>query len=78
MQVSTVTSKGQVVIPRAVREHYHISPGTRLCFLEQGKDLVVRAVTDEYIGGLKGSLKTKGRGVRALLDSRRKDREAGA
>lgn len=76
MDISTVTSRGQVVIPQSVREHYHISAGTRLCFIEQGKDLIVRAVTDEYIQGLKGSLKTKGKATKALLLERRRDREA--
>lgn len=77
MDISTVTSRGQVVIPQAVREHFHIEAGTRLCFIEQGKDLVVRAVTDEYIRSLRGSMKLKGGGTKALLASRRKDREAG-
>ena len=78
MEISTVTSRGQVVIPQSIRQHYHIAKGTRLCFMEQGKDLVVRAVTDEYLKGLKGSLKTKGRALKTLLDERRRDRQAGS
>lgn len=32
MAVATLTSKGQITIPKAVREHLHISTGDRLDF----------------------------------------------
>jgi len=37
--VATVTSKGQVTLPAALRRKYGIKKGTRLIFLEAGGEL---------------------------------------
>lgn len=47
MPVSTVSSKGQVVIPAELRKHLGIGPGTQVEFVEDGGGLrltIVRAV----------------------------------
>jgi AbrB family looped-hinge helix DNA binding protein len=44
MTVTTVSSKGQVVIPRALREKYRLTPGTRLEVAESGEGLVLAPV----------------------------------
>lgn len=33
MEASTITSKFQVVIPRNIRERYHIKPGYKVVFI---------------------------------------------
>lgn len=42
MATSTVSDKGQVVIPAAIRRRLGIAPGTRLEFIEEGAELRVR------------------------------------
>ncbi len=42
MDDTTVTSKGQVTIPKHIRERLAISPGTRLEVVERGEDVVLR------------------------------------
>ncbi len=37
-----VTSKGQVTIPKAIREEYGLLPGTEVEFVRDGDDVVVR------------------------------------
>lgn len=75
METSVVTVKGQIVIPSDIRRRHKIEKGTRVAFLEMGKDILLRPITDAYIEGLKGFLGTHGRATRALLEERRRDRE---
>lgn len=41
MATTTVSSKGQVVIPRALRDKYRLTPGTRLEVAESDAGLVL-------------------------------------
>ncbi|MEJ2745335.1 MAG: AbrB/MazE/SpoVT family DNA-binding domain-containing protein [bacterium] len=75
MQTATVTTKGQIVIPSRIRKRHGIQKGTHVCFIESGDGIIMRPVTDEYILGLNGSLKTKGKALKALLDEKRRERE---
>jgi len=68
-----VTSKGQIVIPAVLRRKYGIRNGTRIIVLDNGKEIVLKPVTDEYLRKLQGSLKGKG-GLKILVDERRKDK----
>jgi AbrB family looped-hinge helix DNA binding protein len=45
MNKTTVTSKGQVTIPKPIRERQRIAAGTRMEFAERGEELVLRKVT---------------------------------
>lgn len=75
MDFSTVTSKGQVVIPATLRRRFGIRAGTRVCFLPSGRDLLLRPITDEYIESVRGSLHSGGRVLKALLAVKRRERE---
>ena len=53
MSVATVSSKGQVTIPREIREHFEIRQGDKLLFVEadgciQVQVLKQRKLTDFY------------------------------
>jgi AbrB family looped-hinge helix DNA binding protein len=74
MDGSRVTVKGQVVIPSGIRRRHRIRKGTRVCFLERGRDIVLRPVTDEYFDEVKGMVNTKGRALRALLEYKKEER----
>ena len=75
METAIVTTKGQIVIPSRIRHRHRIKKGTRVCFLEQGTDIVLRPVTDDYIEGLKGSLGTGGKAMKALLEEKYWERD---
>ena len=71
MPVATLTSKGQLVIPKEIREYLHLQPGDRLDFLigDDGDVIIRPAVTD--VRELKGLLHKPGRppvSVRAMHD----------
>ena len=55
MQESTVTSKGQTTIPKAVRDEMNIKPGDRLRYIVDGSTLLVFPVrpVSEIFGSMK-------------------------
>jgi AbrB family looped-hinge helix DNA binding protein len=73
MPFTTVTSKGQVVIPVSVRTHYHIEPGAKLFVEERGEEIILKPVSKDHFMRLAGVLKTHGRLSKGLLASRKRD-----
>jgi AbrB family looped-hinge helix DNA binding protein len=63
MPKATITSKGQVTIPKEVRELLGLHPGDKLVFLprEDGTVRIVPATTD--LRALRGRLSPRKRGV---------------
>jgi AbrB family looped-hinge helix DNA binding protein len=74
-EVSTVTTKGQVVIPAKLRRKYAIRKGTQVAFLEEENRLVLQPLTPEFIRSLRGSLKGEPSALKILLEERKRDRE---
>ena len=61
MPTGTLTSKGQTVIPKAIRDHLRLHPGDALDFVVQDNgDVMIRPATDD-IRRLKGILHRRGR-----------------
>ncbi len=57
MNLSTMTTKGQVTVPVDFRKMLGLSPNDRVIFTKKGKDIVIRKAVD--ILDLAGSLKPK-------------------
>ena len=74
MVTTTVTSKGQVVIPSKIRRHLNIKKGTRLSISEKGNEIVLKPLTKEYFESIAGIAGTKGKGVAALLEDRAREK----
>jgi AbrB family looped-hinge helix DNA binding protein len=76
---TTVSSKGQMVIPAAIREELGIEPGTRVAIRREGPELILRP---ETLATSRAMIK-KMRGITAggpslcdeLLEDRRRERE---
>ena len=61
MPTSTLTSKGQMVIPKAIRDRLKLEPGDRLDFIiQEDGDILNRPVSDD-VQTLKGLLHRPGR-----------------
>jgi AbrB family looped-hinge helix DNA binding protein len=61
MPTATLTSKGQTVIPKAIRDHLGLHPGDALDFVVQDNgDVLIRPATED-IRRLKGLLHRPGR-----------------
>jgi AbrB family looped-hinge helix DNA binding protein len=74
-EVSTVTTKGQLVIPSKLRRKYAIKEGTQVAFLEQENRLVLQPLTPEFIRSLRGSIRDEPSALKALLEDRKRERE---
>ena len=66
---TTVTVKGQVVIPAKIRQHLGIRKGSRFHVEERNGEIILRPLNRDYFKKMSGILKGSGL-VRALEDSR--------
>lgn len=60
-EYTTLSTKGQVIIPSGLREELKLSPGTKMSIRREGQTLILRPITPEFIDSLCGS--TKGAGA---------------
>ena len=74
-EISTVTTKGQLVIPSKLRRKYAIRKGTQVAFVEEENRLVLQPLTPEFIRSLRGSLKGEPSAIKILQEERKRDRE---
>lgn len=75
MDTAYVTTKGQLVIPARIRRKLGIKPGTKVCFVERGGEILFQPVTKEYIRSVCGMLKSSTSVTQELLTDRKKDKE---
>jgi len=54
-----LSSKGQIVIPAALRKKLGIGTGTRLAIGCEENHLILQPLTDEFIDSIRGSCKGK-------------------
>jgi AbrB family looped-hinge helix DNA binding protein len=77
---TTLSSRGQVVLPAAVRRKLGLRKGTRISILlgdESEKSMVLRPMETDVIRELRGVLKDGGEALEFLQQERRRDRERG-
>jgi len=67
-----VSVRGQTVIPSKIRKRYHITPRTRLEFIDTGSEIVVVPIPDDRSGQSRGML--KGVSSSDLIRTRRQER----
>jgi AbrB family looped-hinge helix DNA binding protein len=77
-----VGAKGQVVIPKAIRDEIGIEPGDQIVFEPDGKEVRIHRLADDAderrkgIEALRGAwADSPGGGTDALMEERRKERE---
>ncbi len=56
MRKATITSKGQLTIPKQVRERFGLKPGDRLAFDLDGDTILLRVEKRRTLEELRGSL----------------------
>ncbi len=71
---SKVTSKGQIVIPKKLREKYGIGPSTRLRWVEKEEGLLLVPESEDPVEAAKGMLAGAGL-LRAYVLEKQRDRE---
>ena len=58
---STLTSKGQTTIPKAIRDSLRLKPGDRITFTPMPDGTVLMRVKNKSVMSLAGSLRRRGR-----------------
>ncbi len=71
---STITDRGQTVIPAAIRRQFNLTPADRLEWLVENNNLRVVPVKKNPIDAFRGN--GTGGAVERLLTDRRKDRQS--
>ena len=73
--VTTLSTKGQTVIPKSIRDHLDLRPGDRIDFvLRENGEVLIRPATDD-VRKLKGMLRRSGRKPVSLAEMNRAIRE---
>lgn len=66
------SAKGQLVIPRWLRNEFGIEEGTKATVISTPDGILLKPVTRAYIRSLRGSLKGKGV-MKAMMEERKVD-----
>lgn len=74
MTITSVTAKGQIVIPSKIRKRLNIKKGTRFSVIEKGSQIILQPLNEEYFESLAGILKTRGKLTKAILEERGKEK----
>ncbi len=75
MPIVRASSKGQIVIPKAIREKLGIGPGKRVLFRLAGDHAEIVPLADEPIKAIRGILKSEISLSEELLKERKRDGE---
>ena len=73
---TTVTSKGQIVIPSSIRRKLSIKEGTRIQIEldEKAKEIILKPITRDYVHSLRGKFRGKGL-MKTLMAEKKRERE---
>ena len=69
-QITTVSTKGQFVIPAEMRESLGIAPGTRIAVTLEGTRIILEPVSEKLVDDTRGILARKP-SLSALLKKQR-------
>lgn len=72
---TTITKKGQIVIPAKLRKKYGIDPGITIHVKDEDGKIVLTPITKEYISSLRGIIKPK-KGQKSALEMLEEERRA--
>lgn len=71
---TTITKKGQVVIPAKLRRKFDIKAGTTFHVDDDGEKIILTPVTSDYVSSLRGVTGKSG-ALQTLEEERKRERE---
>jgi len=74
-QITSVSTKGQFVIPAEMRTALGIKPGTRIAVTQDGLRIVLEPVSDELVDKTRGMFSGKASLSAELRRARRSDKD---
>lgn len=70
---TSISTKGQLVIPAEIREALQIKPGTRFAVLQERNQIILRPINKQFVDDLQGITAGRPSGTDMLLKERRED-----
>lgn len=77
METSTMTVKGQILVPAKIRKREGMKKGTIIIFIEKGDDIIIKPLSKDYFERYAGIFNDKGNELDILLEERKKDKGKG-
>jgi AbrB family looped-hinge helix DNA binding protein len=74
MPITTVSVRGQTVVPREIRRALNIEPESKLVWEIRGGEIVVHPIPADPVRAAHGMLRGRGPGTADLLAERRRER----
>ena len=74
MLTSSVSTRGQLVIPNKLRKKYGIKPHSIVKWIDTGQGLMLIPLTDDPVTSSRGMLKGTKVSTRSLLEARKQDK----
>lgn len=74
MYTSTLTKKGQIVMPAPLRRKLGLEAGMKVAITETRDGVQVRPVNRAYFDDMAGMLSGEGQATQALLNERKRER----
>ena len=75
MNTSSMTVKGQLVVPVRIRRKYNLKKGAKVAFIEQDGNFVVQPLDKDYFRRLAGILGTDGSMLKSLMEDKKRERD---
>ncbi len=74
MTISSVSTKGQLVIPYKLRKKYGIKPQSQVRWIDTGQGLMVIPLNDDPVSSSRGMLKGTNVSTHSLLEARKEEK----
>lgn len=74
MNIVTASSRGQIVIPKEIRNRFNIVAGKKLSITAEGDHMLLTPLPDDPVDAFCGIFKEKSSLTRALTEHRKKDK----
>ena len=71
MSTSTISAKGWVVIPKEIRQRYHLKKGDKVHIIDFGGEIVIIPASKDPIAAARGMFKRGPSMTKGLLEDRR-------
>ena len=75
METSSLTIKGQIVVPSRIRRKLGLKKGSKVGFIEMGDKVVLQPLDKGYYKSLIGIGGTKGKALKSLMQDKKNERE---
>ncbi len=71
--MTTISTRGQFVIPKEIREALGLKPGTRVAVMQKGNRIILQPLNKQLVDELRGITAGGPSGTEMLLKERRED-----